>query len=425
MYSVKYDSVELVNSTYNLEFARDQSAPPRDFSIVPYATDDGGIITFDRYGVKHIIVKGFISAATPAALQTAVDTFKELFSRRDKNLDLTPSGGVLRRYVANCLSHTLPVNHYNNTFLPYEAEFIVVESVGKATALTELLNSTLTANYNTAHTLTVGSAQEQKLRFTFYFTTTAAVAGIKIRTLAVDGVGALIYDTSMIITYAFANTEVLIVDCDAMTVLLNGTAINFYGTFPRAILGTDQTIIQITFTQIIIEQSTRSSADAQYVYDTNWLAQSFMVNNTDATYRSISLFLDKTVAVPPNALVVTIEGDSGGEPDGSAVATFTIAEATVVGGEVVADNASNFSLTGNTRYWIVFKTTAGDATHKYGIYTEKSDSYPRGNFASTPDSGTTWTNDFDKDVWFKILLGGEVSGAYSIGTIINYYPRYL
>lgn len=428
MHSVKYDSTELVNSTYNLEYSRDHSAPPRDFTLVPYATDDGSVVVFDKYGIKHIVVKGFIKAATPAALQIAVDAFKELFSRRNKNLDITPLGGTLRRYVANCVAHTLVAEHYNNTFLPYEAEFIVPLGIGKATATTEIYNASLTANHGAVYTLSVGSSPEQKLKFTLTFTTAAAIAGVKIR-IYNDATPDL-YDTAIIVTKnAFSNADVLIVDADAKTVTIGGTAVDYYGTFPRAILGTNKTKIVITFTQIIIEQHGGGGAEsAQDIYDVlKQLAQSFMVKHTDDTYRTLRLEIAKTGA-PPDDLTITIEGDNDGKPDGVAVATFTVTAGSLTGGGVMdvvtVDAAANFSLTGNTRYWIVFNTINGDAANKYGIYVSTTDTYSKGNWA-TFNFGADWVNDFTKDLIFLFRFGGKVTGAYSVATVIDYYPRYL
>ena len=426
MYSVKYDSTELVNSTYHLQYAKDQSAPPREFTLVPYASEDGAIIVYDRYGVKHIIVKGFISAATPAALQIAVDSFKELFSRRNKNLDITPDGGVLRRYVANCASHTLTGDYYNLTFLPYEADFIVVEGVGKATANTSIINQTLTTDYDDSSVLSIGSAPEQKARFTFIFTTPAAMTGIKIRTYSTT----YDFDTAIIVTAtcgcAFGASKSLEIDCNAKTVKYDGTAINYYGTFPRAVIGSSGINIAIDFAQIRIEYNRGGILNSDdEIFGADWIAQSFMVKHTDSSYRSLSLYLNKEGA-PPNNLVVTIEGDNGGVPDGVAVATFNITAASITAPNFYTnDAAADFSLTGNTKYWIVAKTTAGDTDNNYRVYKYTSNNYSKGNYATSDDSGTTWANDFDKDMDFTLYFGGKLSGAISVPTIIDYLPRYL
>lgn len=426
MFSVKYDSTELVNSTYNLQYARDNSAPPREFTLVPYASEDGSIIVYDRYGVKHIKFKGFISALTPAALQIAVDSFKELFSRRDKNLDITPDGGSLRRYVANCASHTLVGDYYNLTFLPYEADFIVTEGVGKSTAYTSVIDETMTAYYSASKVLSVGSAPEQKLKFQFTFTTPADVKGVEISTISTD----YDIDTSMIVTGDFASGKILEVDCDAKTVKYDGTAIDYYGTFPRAVLGSDGITIALRFSLINVEYNTTGGIGAYATtYGNDYVAQSFMVKHTDDTYRRIALILDYE-GTPANDFTATIEGDSDGEPDGTPITTFTVAYGSIVAAPspTYIDAAANFSLNGNTKYWIVmYDGGGGSATDYYKVRYLGADTYSKGNYATSDDSGNpgTWTNDFNKDFWFMLYLGGAASGAYSIPTVVNYKPRYL
>jgi hypothetical protein len=126
-------------------------------------------------------------------------------------------------------------------------------------------------------------------------------------------------------------------------------------------------------------------------------------------------------------LTITIEGDNNGAPDGTPIATFTVTPASLAAGTnfVTTDNAANFQLSGNTRYWVVFKTTGGDNSNKYGIHASTTNTYAKGNFATSADSGSTWVNDFTKDIFFRLLFGGKASGAFSVATVINYYPRYL
>jgi hypothetical protein len=227
----------------------------------------------------------------------------------------------------------------------------------------------------------------------------------------------------MIVNSAFADTDVLGINCDAKTVKKNGVDINYYGKFPKFIIGDNALVL--TFSQILAEQNGAASSVPNNVYDANWAAQSFRVKHTDSTYRSIKLMLGKEGSPPAN-LTVTIEGDDAGKPDGSAIATFTITAASLTQSInfITADNASNFSLTGNTKYWIVLKTTGGDNSNKYYVYSEDSDTYANGNFATSPDSGANWTDDYTTDLVFYLYFGGKGS-AYSIATIINYYPRYL
>ena len=417
--SIKFDNSELVNATYIVRSAKADSFM-RDIDSAPRIKDDGDTLVGFRIVPKRIIINGILSGSSASDLQTKMDTLKKLFAGKQKNLDITPNGGTLRRYVATC--EKLDMNDrdfYHINHCPYTAEFLALEGVGKATATTEILNSTLTSNLSNTTTLTVGSA-DQKPIFSFTFTTAGSVAGVKIRNYNTSDD----FDDSMIITSSFVNGDVLLINSDTKIVTKNGTEINYYGKFPRFIVG-DNTIA-ITFSQIEIEKNAYvSAAGSTGIYDNFWLGQSFHVKHTDATYRSIKLKLSKQGS-PPNALVVTIEGDSNGAPDGSPVATFTIPAASVGSPDhITTDNASNFTLNGNSRYWIVLKTTGGDGSNYYTAYDSSvNDDYANGNLAESTDSGVNWTNVYTEDLIFHLYFGGKGSG-YSIPTVINYYPRYL
>ena len=427
MYSVKYDSTELVNSTYHLQYAKDQSAPPREFTLVPYASEDGAIIVYDRYGVKHIRVKGFISAATPAALQTAVDVFKELFSRRNKNLDITPDGGTLRRYVANCASHTLVGDYYNLTFLPYEADFIVVEGVGKATGYTTIVSTNLTSqSVGASFAIAVGSAPEQKLRSSFVFATPNSVAGIKVRTSST----VYDFDTSIIVTKSggFSATDTLVIDANDKTVKYNTAEINYYGTFPKIVRGLDTVTFNIYSGEIEIENCRETGAGNQaLVYGAQYIAQSFMVKHTDDTYRALQVYLEK-VGSPPESLRIDIYADVDGAPSGASLADFTIIPANVTSHTTYTlYESADFSLTGNTKYWMVFKqvSDSGDVDNCYKVENYDTDPYSKGNYAVSVNSGVAWSDTFGVDIYFKLYFGGRNAGTYLTTYTLDYLPRYL
>jgi len=88
---------------------------------------------------------------------------------------------------------------------------------------------------------------------------------------------------------------------------------------------------------------------------------------------------------------------------------------------------ANFSLTGNTKYWMVFKqeSDGGDINNSYFVEYYGTDPYSKGNYASSVDSGTNWTNNFANDVYFKLYFGGRNLGDLSAPTVIDYIPRYL
>ena len=89
MTSVKFDSTEIVSTTYIPRFFKHESDPEIQINTADLARDDGSIIVSDRNGQKRILVQGILTASSQTNLETAIDTFKELFRRVGKNLDIS------------------------------------------------------------------------------------------------------------------------------------------------------------------------------------------------------------------------------------------------------------------------------------------------------------------------------------------------
>ena len=140
MPSVTYDSVQIVTTTYVPRQLKHESVPFRELTLQQLAKDDGAILVSVRYGVKRIIINGRIKASTQSGLETAIDIFKELFSRKEKNLDISWAGST-RRYVATCSRHEFNRDYMHINFVPWSAEFIIVSGVGKDTAITAVVNA--------------------------------------------------------------------------------------------------------------------------------------------------------------------------------------------------------------------------------------------------------------------------------------------
>lgn len=133
--SIKYDDVEILTTDYIPQFMKHESAPERTLTSVPLAREDGEVLISTRYGKKIIRLQGTLRAASQSALDTAIDDFKELFSRQDKNLDITWAGGT-RRYVATCSKHEFDRDYYHISAVPWTAEFTVASGTGYDTATT-------------------------------------------------------------------------------------------------------------------------------------------------------------------------------------------------------------------------------------------------------------------------------------------------
>lgn len=142
MASIQFDGTEILTSAYIPQFMKHETVADRDLMLIQLAREDGNILVNERYGQKTITLKGTLTAASQAALDDAIDAFKELFSRPQKNLDISWGAtlGTLR-FVATCKEHSFDRDYYNIAAVPWTATFIIPSGVGKDTVTTNALNA--------------------------------------------------------------------------------------------------------------------------------------------------------------------------------------------------------------------------------------------------------------------------------------------
>ena len=237
MFSVTFDSVELVNSTYHLQYAKHQPVPDREIMMERLSFRDGEVIISNYYRSKRIVVKGTIIGTSASDLQTKVDAFKEILSREAKNLDITPTSGSARRYVATCARHSLDQDYYNITFLPWEAEFIVPLGYGKATSSTNHSDNDITSSPRTS-SVTITGSKGCKPIITMTITNETSMTVLKFENTTTS--------QYIEITRAFADAEVIAIDCELMTCKVDGTAVDFAGVFPNFNVGANSYKITVT-----------------------------------------------------------------------------------------------------------------------------------------------------------------------------------
>ncbi len=430
--SIQFDGTELMNATYTPRFAKHESSPERQIEIMELAREDGGILVSEKYKPKIIEISGILKASSRSALDTLIDNFKELLSRKNKNLDIEHAG-TTRRYVAYASKIEIDRDHYHNLFVPYLVEFIVPEGVGKDTSLTAAKDA-VDADPPYSGSVSFGGSAVPKPIITLTFGSGWSNAkGIQFENTDTD--------EKMVITYSegFSNGDILEIDCDNKTVKLNDEEIEFYGVFPSFQIGANQ--IEIKAGDLIDQQFAPSADFNQltdiYGYDPNprsWAAQSFSVSHTDETYQGIALYLSKTGTITNN-LEIEIQTDNAGTPSGTAVtnATFTIDCENITSAQWYIINSTNkFTLAANTRYWIVAKIGSGasdgdvnNCINWWGMSGVLAN-YGRGHAASSTNGGSTWTNALTTDRAFKLLFGGKVdSPAPNLTLDIDYYKRWI
>ena len=427
MASIKFDGTELVNSTYIPRYARHESAPLRDLSVLELAREDGAILVSERYGMKIITIKGKLTAATQSALETAIDSFKLLFSGVGKNLDIEWEGST-RRYVATCRKHIFNRDFFHLLFVPWSAEFIVPSGIGEPTSETHLVNNQSFAAVSYSSSMTFLGSAKPKPRFR-----------LKCGVAATDPKGFSFENTDkserMIVsrTAGFGANKYFEIDCRKKTVKYDGSEIPFYGVFPTFDVGANN--YEIVVGDVPDQQFIETENIETGIYGHNDNAQSFSIAYKDVNYQGIELHLKKT-GNPVNDLWIEIQTDNNGAPSGSAVAnaTFQIPIGNVGGSwdweKINTSGGNTFTLEPNTRYWIVASVLGnnGDINNYYG-WSHKSAvnaTYKRGEAMTSPDSGANWSLfSPTRDLNFKSLYCGKADAAKTYYFDVYYFKRFL
>ena len=425
--SVLFDSVELVTSSYAPKYVKHESTSLRNVALLELAREDGAVLISEKYGVKYITIVGSLKAASQSALETAIDNFKELFSRLEKNLDISWAGST-RRYVTTCVNHTFNRDHLNINFVPWAAEFVVASGIGKDTAITAELNA-FAVNLSTelSDSVSLSGSAEPKPIFTVKFNEvnwpSYAAKGISIE----GPNGEKVIHTK---ANGYVNQSELIFDMSLKKVTLAGVEVEFLGIFPTFEIGSNSYIVRAG--GIIDQQFTGTVIGGQVnnIYGTVYSAQSFSVPFTDDSYGQIEVYVKK-IGSPPGSLLVRIETDNNGEASGNLVhanATATIAAGSIGTSYswVLGNFSGFFALNANTNYWIVMTSVASGIGNQYEtIYALGLDAtYKRGSNATTDDGGSTWNVRPSRDIRFKLKYGGQYGGGPAI-LDIDYTKRWL
>jgi len=150
-----------------------------------------------------------------------------------------------------------------------------------------------------------------------------------------------------------------------------------------------------------IDNGTSNANSGSFIQaSTGRVAQTFLMPTTylHNALQSVVLRLDKTGS-PTGSLTVTLHATSAGVPTGAALATGTIAYASITGDADYTITMSAYTLVGGTTYAIVLNPGSGVSGVAYPqfFFTNGSDAYASGGIYISTDSGSTWNADGSAD----------------------------
>lgn len=231
--------------------------PDQVAQLYAIADADRSSIPSINYPSKTIVIGGTIHGSTQANLDERIDNFKGYFNGKDKNLDIAYGGGT-RRYVAT--KNALSVEREQTSlYATFRVEFICTVPFGLDTSVTNLWAAKTgftSATFTEAPTI-LGSAPYQ-----------LPVITITINSLT--GAGDYIQvsnglNNQEIIIYGLGLEagDVIVIDCLQRIVTVNGTEVDYFGTFLELEPGASS----ITYT----DGFTTRNVDVSGIYTKRWL----------------------------------------------------------------------------------------------------------------------------------------------------------
>lgn len=223
--SVLFNSVDLTTLSNNIQInAIDiYKRPVRNLQLQKLARRDGQKLVNAEYAEKIITIEGIISGTSRANFESLRDTFLRYLDAKDATLRFSQSGAN-RDYTA-----TVSNIVWNNTgggLATFSIEFNCSDPLGYDTSNTTDVNGVTITTASSVRTITaVGGSYAGLPTITVLLN---SGTGLTSKAITItDQTGAAIT-----ITRTWVAADSLVVDSAAKTVKVNGSAVDYTGTFP-------------------------------------------------------------------------------------------------------------------------------------------------------------------------------------------------
>lgn len=184
---------------------------------------------------KIVTVKGSIVADSANTLRTVIDEMKNNLQGQEKNLDIDYGDRVIR-YTATVISLEIPDDFYYISLVPFTIEFLC-QPYGKSTISINSSLDDITTSPK-AHSITITGSSDPLPTITLTIDNETSMTAIQFKNTGTNDI--------ITITRAFADAEVLVIDCENQTVQVDGSNVDFDGVFPRFSTGSNSCLITIT-----------------------------------------------------------------------------------------------------------------------------------------------------------------------------------
>jgi hypothetical protein len=299
------------------------------------------------------------------------------------------------------------------TYQPFSISMISTDGIGKSThsvTIQELTGQTAIINdFN----IDFRGTYKPLPRINIDLTSVSDINGITYRNETSN--------EALTISTTFAADDSISIDTENLSVLRNGSAIDYTGVFPEHVVGNNN--IQLSFPNSTFGSINQTDYDTTYIsLDDYAVVQSFQAPET-GVLNSIEVYMK---SVPNNSIKVHIYNESGGEPNNKIFDRFFSSNTVYEWHEF---NVNLNVTSGNTYYLYIINGGYNGMKH-YVKYQESGDSYANGQiyYEYKYDAPTGYGENLvslgsGADLAFKLTVQPIVDNIYDVD--LNYFKRYI
>lgn len=247
---ISFNGFGLLNSVIRVFWFNPEDAGVVNYRDFPLPENDGSWFISRRWVKKEIVMRGNIRGTDKDDAEAQLDIFKKNLQGTEGTLKYTTQGQT-REITATCTRISIPRKPHHINVIPFEISFSSTDEAWRNTANQSALYSAVTSNL--AEEITCeGSKDSYPVIYIWFRTGLSWVTTISF----------WCNDRELTISETIADEDLIIMDCKRKRVTLNGTAIDYTGTFPKFIVGPNYFNLDIngTFT-----------ADVTFIYAENYL----------------------------------------------------------------------------------------------------------------------------------------------------------